>query len=278
MSSKTTLLPRFLPLKSFFMRLPPSSSLLLASLAISSSSSLAAPAGDGPESLSSPSVPPNDTMAQPNGAPSSCTTTFFSNTATGYLQATDLVDQVTAPLTLPPDLVKGIPDVLHAILDPLVGEDAPKAWGLPPDVVKHLVSAGKTTQAEEADDRGEHAASEDSSMQPFASQPEASAPPAAGRQDAPVPLSHPPAGFPSGLVRRQVNEAGYGGSEGNSASPAPDPPAPSPSASDGGDVGSSVCEDGGVGESESAGADVDGCAGGGGGCYCRSRCTVDCSG
>ncbi|KAI0286859.1 hypothetical protein BGY98DRAFT_1092464 [Russula aff. rugulosa BPL654] len=166
------------------MRLPSSSSLLLASLAVSSSLSLAAPAGDGPESFSSPPVPPhasiphgsNNTMAQPNGAPSSCTTTFLSNTTTGYLQATDLVDQVTASLTLPPDLVKGIPDILHAILDPLVGEDAPKAWGVPPDVVKDLVSAGKTTQAEEADDRGEHAASEDPSMQPFASQPEASAP------------------------------------------------------------------------------------------------------
>jgi hypothetical protein len=263
-------------------------------------------------------------MAQPNGAPSSCTTTFLSNTATGYLQATDLVDQVTASLTLPPDLVKGIPDILHAILDPLVGEDAPKAWGVPPDVVKHLVSAGKTTPAGEADERGEHAASEDSSMQPFASQPGASAPPAAGRQDAPVPLSHPPAGFPSGLVRRQGAEAGYGGSEGNSTNstvpappspvsgnstaPASDPLAPSPSASDGGDVGGSVCEDGGVGDGESAGADgcadgdVDGSeptnddagtsvggsdgadviSGGGGGCasspYCRTRCTVGCSG
>ncbi|KAI0286858.1 hypothetical protein BGY98DRAFT_942342 [Russula aff. rugulosa BPL654] len=151
MTSKPTPLPRLLPFESFFMRLPSSSSLLLASLAVSSSSSslsaLAAPVGDGPApGPPPPSVPPqgsDDAMAQPNG----------------YLQASD----------------------------PLIGQDAPKAREAP-----------QTTRAEEADHgRGEHAASEGSSMQPFTSQPEASTPPVAGRQDAPVIAPNPPAGCSS---------------------------------------------------------------------------------
>lgn len=86
---ETYTLPRFLPPESFFMRLPSSSSLLLASLAVSSSSlfALAAPVGDGLEDSSSyvPAavllaqqhvpIPPSsdDTIAQPNSEPPSCT-------------------------------------------------------------------------------------------------------------------------------------------------------------------------------------------------------------
>lgn len=68
-------LPNSPLLESFIMRLPSSSSLLLATLAISSSSSslsaLAAPAGECPEDSSSPAPVPhggNDTMAQSSSA------------------------------------------------------------------------------------------------------------------------------------------------------------------------------------------------------------------
>ena len=233
------------------MRLPSSSSFLLASLAVSSSSlsALAAPAGDGSESLPAPApvpptpvpppspFPPNapivhgggDMIAQPNGEPTSCTIAFLSNTATGYdLQARDLglVNQVGAILPLPPQINKPIMDLLHAL--PLIGKDAPaKAREVPLDVVKQ-VPGGKTTRAEEADGRGGHAASEDSPMQPFASQPGASTPPTAGRQDGPVVPLDPPAGSPSqpspksGLVRRQMGaNAGSSEDQGNES---PDPP------------------------------------------------------
>jgi hypothetical protein len=122
------------------MKLPSSSSLLLASLVVLSSSlsALAAPTGDGPESLSSspapvlPLPPPahasiphgsdDDKIAQPNGAPTSCTH-HLSNTTTGYLQV---------------------------IVGPLIGKDAPKSQEEPLYVVKRLVPAGKTLRAEDA--------------------------------------------------------------------------------------------------------------------------------
>jgi len=249
------------------MRLPSSSSLLLASLAVSSSSSslsaLAAPAGDGSESLPAPApVPPtpipppspfrpnapiahggSDTIAQPNGEPTSCTIAFLSNTATGHdLQARDVVDQVGALLSLPSDLSKPILDLLRA----LIGKGAPaKAREVPLDVVKQ-VPGGKTTRAEEADGRGEHAASEDSPMRPFASQPGASTPPTAGRQDAPVVPLNPPAGCPnhpspqSGLVRRQGAQV-PGEGEGEGGVPPihfpPRPPSPLPSQGTGSSAG-----------------------------------------
>ena len=231
------------------MRLPSSSSLLLASLAVSSSSlsALAAPAGDGSESLPAPApvpltpvpppspFPPNapiahggsDTIAQPNGEPTNCTIAFLSNTATGHdLQArdSDLVHKVVA--LLPPNLSNPILGLLDAL--PLIGKEAPKAREVPFDVVKQ-VPGGKTTRAEEAGGRGEHAASEDSPMQPFASQPGASTPPTAGRQDAPVAPLNPPAGCPSqpspqsGLVRRQGAQVPPGQGEGQGGVP-PDPP------------------------------------------------------
>ena len=37
------------------------------------------------------------------------------------------MDTVSAPLAVPPEL--GIPDILHAVLDPLVGKDTPRAQG-----------------------------------------------------------------------------------------------------------------------------------------------------
>ena len=80
------------------------------------------------------------------------------------------MDKVTAPLAVPPELVKAILDVLHAVLDPLVGKDTPRAQGETFDLVKNLVPTVKTTWAEEVDKRGDDDASEDlreSSMWPF---------------------------------------------------------------------------------------------------------------
>ncbi|KAI0286856.1 hypothetical protein BGY98DRAFT_929936 [Russula aff. rugulosa BPL654] len=94
------------------------SSLILASLVVSLSSlsALAAPVGDGPEDSSS--------YAR------------TANSSKQYLQTSNLVDKVTAPLPVLPELGKAIPDILHAILDPLVGEDIPKAQGKTLDLVK----------------------------------------------------------------------------------------------------------------------------------------------
>src|SRR6266566_5859434 len=92
------------------------------------------------------------------------TNTFLSNTATDHLQTKNLVDKVTAPLPVLPELGKAIPDILHAILDALVGKDTPKARGETLDLVKNLVPTVKTTWAEEVDEGGDDAASEDSSM------------------------------------------------------------------------------------------------------------------
>jgi hypothetical protein len=96
---------------------------------------------------------------RPSVAP---TTTFLSNIATGHLQARSVVDKVTGSLPVPPELVKAIPDVVHAILDPLIGKSDPKAREEPLNVVKHLVP-GKTLRAEGAVEAGTDDASEDSS-------------------------------------------------------------------------------------------------------------------
>ncbi len=229
------------PLKIFFMRLPSSSSLILASLAVSSSSSslsaLAAPTGDGSE-VSSPATVPHgsdDTTAQPHGAPTSRTITFLSNTntATDHLQSRNLVDQITGPL-LPPDFGKAT-DILHKVLDPLIGNGAPKAREEPLEVVKHFVPAGKTTRAEETDESRVDGGSKGPSLQPSASQLKAPAlAPAARRQDAAVAAANPPAGCPSppspsGPIRRQEAGSGQGQvSGGNSVKPPP-PPVKSPS-------------------------------------------------
>ncbi len=216
------------PFESFFMRLTSSSSLLLASLVVSLSlsslSALAAPVGDGPEdSLSyAPAavllavllaqqhapIPPSsdDTVTQPNSEPPSYTTnTFLSNTPTDHLQTRNLVDKVTAPLAVSPELGKAIPDILDAILDALIGEDTPKARRETLDLVKNVVPTVKTTWAEEVDEGGDDAASEDSSTM--------KASPAAGHQGAPVAGPNPPAGFlrqpslPRGHAGRQATGA-----------------------------------------------------------------------
>jgi len=214
------------------MRLPSSSSFLLtllASLVVSSSSlsALAAPVGDRPEGSSSyapavvllavllhqqhaPIPPSSDTtMAQPNN----------------HLQTRNLMDKVTVPLAVPPELGKAIPDILHAILDPLVGKDTPKARGEMLDLVKIVAPAVKITWAEEVDEGGDDATSEDSSMRPS---------PAAGHQGAPVIGPNPPAGFlsqpslpPRGHARRQVTAGsgeGEGGSNGGPGGNVPSPP------------------------------------------------------
>jgi hypothetical protein len=83
---------------------------------------------------------------QPNSPPTSCAIAFLSNTAAGYMLARNVVDKVTAPLPVPPEPVKAIPDLIQAIVGPLIGKDAPKAREEPLDVVRHLVPAGKTVR------------------------------------------------------------------------------------------------------------------------------------
>jgi hypothetical protein len=127
------------------------------------------------------------------------------------------VDKVTAPLVVPPELVKAIPEIFYVILDPLVGKDTPKARGESLDLVKNLVPTVKITWAEEVDEGGESGddgASEDSSMWPF------------GHQSAPVTSSNPPASFlsqpllPRGHAERQVT-AGSGKESGSGSCPCP---------------------------------------------------------
>jgi hypothetical protein len=135
---------------------------------------------------------------------------FLSNIATDYLQARNLVDKVAAPLPVPPELVKAIPDLVHVILDPLIGKDAPKAREEPLGVVKQLVH-GKTLRAEDADETGVDDASEDSS-----SQTETSTTTAAGPQDTSVVAPNRPAGCPS-KRSQPPPPSGSGGDEGVSA-------------------------------------------------------------
>ncbi len=145
MSSKPTPLPQFLPLALSFMRLPSSSSLILASLAVTLSSSLsalAAPVGDGSDSPSSPAPAPphapvlwhvsirhgSDDRAQVISAPTSYIITFISDIATDNLLTSSLVDEVTAPF--PPALA----NLIHSILDPAFGnmdEDSPVGFPSP---------------------------------------------------------------------------------------------------------------------------------------------------
>ncbi|KAF8499232.1 hypothetical protein F5888DRAFT_1688719 [Russula emetica] len=236
------------------MRLPSSSSLLLATLAVSSSSSsslsaLAAPAGDGPEGLLSPvPVPPAPPVSPlPPHAPIPHGSDDTMAQLNNHLQSRNLVDQVTGSLPLPPDIAKAIKDTVHAVLGPVIGNDnAPKAREGPLDVVKHFVPAGKTSRAEGTDEAGVDNASEDSSLQPSASesQPAVSTPSAAGRQDAPVVAPSPAADCPSqpspqsSPVRRQEIGASNGESEGDSTANPSSAPLPTPSGS-GGEVGCS---------------------------------------
>ena len=171
------------------------------------------------------------------------------------------MDKVAAPLPVPPEIVKAIPDLLHAILDPVIGKDAPKAREEPLDVVKHLVPV-KTLRAEGAVEAGANEASENSSSQGETT------PPGAGSQDVPVVAPNPPVGCPSqpsprsGPVRRQASGATYGESGANLD---PDPPAGSPSppapSGYGGDVGSNPGANVGVSSSGDVGVSAGGDAG-----------------
>ena len=178
MSSKPTRLSRFPLPELFFVRLPSSSSLILASLVVSlsSPSALSAPVGDGPEDSSSYArtavllaqqhapIPPSsdDTITQANSKPPVAPTiTSLSLTPPQIIYKPVILWtklKVTAPLLVLPELGKAIPDILHAILDPLVGKNIPKAQGKTLDLVKNLVPPVKRTWAEV--DEGDDAASE----------------------------------------------------------------------------------------------------------------------
>jgi hypothetical protein len=130
------------------------------------------------------------------------------------------VDKLTAPLVVPPEL----PDILHAILGSLVRRDTPKARGEILDLVKSLVPTVKTTWAEEGDEGGDDAASEDSSMWPS---------PAAGHEG--VPVAGPnPTGFlrqpplPRGHAERQVTASGGNGEGEGSGGSVPSSPCQCP--------------------------------------------------
>jgi hypothetical protein len=207
MSPLPTRLPRFPLLGLFFMRIPSGSSLILALLVVSSSLSvLAAPVGDG--------------LVQPNSEPLhpvAPTTTFLSNTATDHPQTSNFVDKGTAPLPVVSVPVKAIPDLIHAIINFLVGKDTPKACasGETLDPVKTLVPTVKTTWAEEVDEGGD--CDEDSYL-------------VAAHQDAAVAGPDPSIGFlsqpllPRGHAGRQVGDDtesrnGGGGSDLKQAPP-----------------------------------------------------------
>ena len=196
MGPKPTPLLRVLPLDLFLMRLPSSSSLLLATLAISSSSSsslsaLAAPTGDHcPEDSSSSAPVPHgsdDTMAQPNSTRPSCTITFLPDTATDHLQSRSLVTPLTS------DLGNLISDLLNGITKPLT------ARGGPVDTLTHLIPVNP--RAERSDASGPGAAPGDSPTQPA---PAAPAPPPAAAPPLPanpLPIPPPPlAGLPLGSL------------------------------------------------------------------------------
>ena len=179
---------------------------------------------------------------------------FFSNTPTGYLQTRNLVDKVAAPLPVPPEIVKAIPDLVDAILKPLIGKDAPKAREEPLDAVKHLVP-GKTLRAEGAVEAGANETSENSPSQGEAT------PPVAGSQDVPVAAPNPPAGCPS-----QPSPAATYGESGANLDPNPPAESPSPPAQSGsgGDVGGNPGANVGVSSSGDAGVSAGanaGCSG-----------------
>lgn len=150
------------------MRLPSSSSLLLASLASSSSlSALAAPAGGCHEESSSPAVPAalhSDDRApavtQSNSTSISCTAPLplFSDTGIDYLESRDLISDITGLLDkalgilsvagdkVPPKARDGLPGGLDGALKPITGI----VGGLVPGGA----ADGKTTRAEESEANG----------------------------------------------------------------------------------------------------------------------------
>ena len=149
------------------------------------------------------------------------TITFLPNTATDHPQTSNFVDRVTAPLPVLPELVKAIPDLIHAVVKSLVGKDTPKPCSEALDPVKDVVPTVKTTWTEVVDG-GDDTASEGPSMWPSL---------AAAHQAAPVAGPNPPTGFlsqlllPRGHAGRQVTAgAGPGTGSEPSDNPRPSPP------------------------------------------------------
>lgn len=189
------------------MRLPSSSSLLLASLASSSSlSALAAPTGDCPDdSSSTASAPPNrdDSAIRSNSKSTSCTTaTFASDTVTDDLQSRGLVNDLLAALPLPPPTNA----IVEGLFDGLFSSDKkiPKARAdlpLPIDEVKKTVggltgNGGAGRRAARQEESGETDSPQDPSS-PAAANPDGSAkPPPPAAPAAPSPPTAPAPGLP----------------------------------------------------------------------------------
>jgi hypothetical protein len=155
-------------LETSFMRLPSSSSLILASLASSSSlSALAAPAGGCHEDSSSPAVPASlhsddraPAVTQSNSMSISCTDPLplFSDTGIDYLESRDVLSEVSELLgkafgllgtgadNVLPKARDGLPGGLDGALKPITS------------IVSGIVPGGaageKTTRAEESEANG----------------------------------------------------------------------------------------------------------------------------
>ena len=188
------------------MRLPSSSSLLLASLASSSSlSALAAPTGDCPEdSSSTASALPNrdDSAIRSSSKSTSCTTaTFASDTVTDDLQSRGLLNDLLAAVPLPPPTDAIVKGVLEGIFSN--DKKYPKARDVPipiEDVEKTVGGltgkggAGRRAAREEGS--GETDSPQDPSS-PAAANPDGSAkPPAPATPAPPSPPAAPAPGLP----------------------------------------------------------------------------------
>ena len=194
------------------MRLPSSSSLLLASLASSSSlSALAAPTGDCPEDSSSMASAPlnrDDTAFQSDSKSTSCTTTTFaSDTVTDNPQTRAMLNDVLAPLAAL------LPGLYSDKKDPKARADST----LPLDGVTQNVGPltgmlGAGRRAARAEESGDTDSPQDSSSSPAAADPNGSAqspatpatpsPPAPAAPNPPVklpvPVPQPPVNLPAG--------------------------------------------------------------------------------
>ena len=202
------------------MRLPSSSSLLLATLASSSSlSALAAPTGDCPDDSSSTApapLNPDGTAIQSNGKSISCTTaTFTPDIVTDNLQSRGVLDDILKVLPPPAGpLIEGI------ILGLYSGKDKtyPKARAdsaLPVDgvigKVGDLTGIDAGRKAARAEESGETESPEGSSP-PAAADPDGSAqspaPPAAPSPPVKPPVALPqlPGGVKPPVGRRDASD------------------------------------------------------------------------
>jgi len=217
------------------MKLPSSSSLLLATLASSSSlSALAAPTGDCPDDSSSTAPAPlnhDGTAIQSNGESISCTTaTFPPDIVTDNLQSRGLVDDLLKALPPPAGpLIEGI------LLGLYSGKDKtyPKARAdsaLPVDgvigKVGDLTGIDAGRKAARAEERGETDSPEDSSP-PAAANPDGSAQ-SPGTPAAPSPPSppSPPVKPPVPLPQLPGVKAPFGRRDASDAAALMSPPPP----------------------------------------------------